>query len=76
MTVAVAVEVDVPLATIDAGLSATLTVPAVPAVCVSVAVPLTFGVTDVSFAVIVGAPTVVELVILPCRCRRRGWSSR
>ena len=61
-TVAVAVEVDVPFATIDAGFSATVTLVAGPVVWVSVAVPLTFGEADVSVAVIVACPALVELV--------------
>ena len=71
VTVAVAVLVEVPLATIDEGESATWTLVAGGGggggggggvVCVSVAVPATLGVTELSVAVIVGDPAVVELV--------------
>jgi len=63
-TVAVAVEVDVPFATIDVGDNATLTDGATTAVCVNIALPATLGETELSVAVIVGEPTVVELVIV------------
>ncbi len=59
-TVAVTVAVEVPLARITAGLTATWTVAADPTVWVRVAVPDTVP----SVAVIVGVPTVVELVIV------------
>jgi hypothetical protein len=63
VTVAVAVEVDVPLAVIDAGLNATVTYAARPVVCVNVAVPVA-GVAGVeSLALIVAVPGVVVDVI-------------
>jgi len=61
VTLAVAVEVDVPFATIDTGERVTLTFDAGPTVCVNVAEPDTLGVTELSVAVIVAVPTVVEL---------------
>jgi hypothetical protein len=61
VTVAVAVLVDDPFATIDDGTSPTTTL---LAVCVSVACPETCGEAELSVAVIVGAPIVVELVIV------------
>jgi len=63
-TVAVAVEIDVPFAGIDIGANATLTVGAKTAVCVNIAVPDTLGETELSVAVIVAVPAVVELVIV------------
>ena len=63
VTVAVAVEVETPSATIDAGETATLTAVAGPGVCVSVALPEAGG--DVaSLAVIVTWCAVFELVIV------------
>ena len=61
---AVAVLVDVPLAMIELGDSVTATLEAGPAVWVSVACPETLGETELSVAVIVADPTVVELVIV------------
>ena len=57
VTVAVAIEVDVPLATIEFGESITLTLVAGPAVWVRVAWPETLP----SVAVIVGVPATVVL---------------
>jgi hypothetical protein len=62
VTVAVAVLVEDPFATIDDGASPTTTLVAGPTVCAKVAWPLTLGETELSVAVIVGDPTVVELV--------------
>ena len=63
VTLAVAVVAEVPLATIELGASWSVTLAAGP-VWVRVAVPDTLGVTEVSVAVIVGVPTMVELVIV------------
>lgn len=63
VAVAVAVDVEVPLATIDAGETVS-TRWAAGAVCVSVAVPETLGLTDLSMAVIVDAPTEVDDVTI------------
>ena len=60
VTVAVAVEVEVPLATIGFGLNESVTFAAGPAVCVRMLSPDTPAVLSV--AVIVGVPAVVELV--------------
>ena len=54
--------VELPFATIDAGESWTATLAGGPRVWVSVACPDTCGRTELSVAVIVGWPTVVELV--------------
>ena len=62
LTVAVAVVVEVPLATMRSGESDTVTLAAGPAICVSVAWPVMRR--QLSVAVIVGEPTVVELVIV------------
>jgi hypothetical protein len=63
VTVAVAVDIDVPFAVIDAGLKPTVTYAARPVVCVSVAVAFAFGETEVSVPVIVAVPGVVVDVI-------------
>jgi hypothetical protein len=60
----VAVEVDDPFATIDGGTNPTLTLVAGPGAWVKVACPETCGEAELSVAVIVGAPIVVELVIV------------
>ena len=59
-----AVLVDVPLAVIELGDRATVTLAAGPAVWVSVACPDTLGVTVLSVAVIATGWAVVELVIV------------
>jgi hypothetical protein len=64
VTVAVAVDVDDPFATIDDGTNPTITPVAGPTVCTNVPCPETCGETELSVAVIVGDPTVVELVIV------------
>jgi hypothetical protein len=64
VTLAVAVEVDLPSAVIDDGLKFTATLTAGPAVCVNVAVPETIGLTDESAAVRVEVPAVVVEVIV------------
>ena len=64
VTVAVAVLVDDPFATIDDGTNPTVTPVAGPTVCTSVAWPEMCGETELSVAVLVGDPTVVELVIV------------
>jgi hypothetical protein len=64
VTVAVAVEVDDPFATIDGGTNPTLTLVAGPGVWVNVACPLPCGETELSVAVIVTGCAVVELVIV------------
>jgi hypothetical protein len=62
---AVAVVVEVPLATIEAGDSVTETDAARPAFWVRVVEPVAgVGLMDLSVAVIVGVPAVLELVIL------------
>ena len=63
LTVAVAVVVDAPSATIDGSESDTVTAVAGPGVCVSVACALTPG-ADWSLAVIVECPARVVLVIV------------
>ena len=64
VTVAVAVLVDDPFATIDDGASPTTTLDAGPGVWVKVAWPETCGETELSVAVIVTACAAVELVIV------------
>jgi hypothetical protein len=64
VTVAVAVDAAVPFALMVAGLNWTLTLLAVPAVWVNVAVPETLGLADLSVAVIVACPAVVVDVIV------------
>jgi hypothetical protein len=64
VTVAVAVLLDEPSATIDPGWTARVIALAGSDVCVRDAVAMRFGVTEVSLAVIVTDPTVVELVIV------------
>ena len=63
-TVAVAVVVELPFATIEVGFSATVTLATGPAVWVRTASPETAGVLVLSVALIVAVPTVVELVIV------------
>jgi hypothetical protein len=53
VTVAVAVDVVIPFAVIDAGLNPTTTLVAGPGVCVNVAVAATLGSTVLSVAVVV-----------------------
>jgi hypothetical protein len=63
VTVAVAVDVELPSATIDAGANPTVTLLA-GAVWVRLACPDMLGETVLSVAVIVADPAVVELVIV------------
>jgi hypothetical protein len=64
VTLAVAVDVEVPLAVIDAGDRDTVTSLAGPAVCVNVAVADRLKIADLSVAVIVACPAVVDEVIV------------
>lgn len=64
VSLAVAVDVDVPSAVIDAGDRDTVTLVAGPAVCVNVAVADRLEIADLSVAVIVPCPAVVVDVIV------------
>ena len=62
VTVAVAVLVELPFATIELGANPTTTLVVGPGVCVNVACPVTCGETELSVAVIVTDPATIELV--------------
>jgi hypothetical protein len=64
LTVAVAVDVELPSARIEAGLSATATSVGWPTACLKVVAPATLGETELSVAAIVNVPAVVVAVIV------------